>query len=207
MKHLFYVIALYLICSLPVYACLGQDLKVKGMKLRPIGHNVVLNGNSIEVLEISSSQCDIECYMDFLNKKNIHFSKQGVLFFIEKRGGITLQLFEDSASRFSGRMTCKAESEFRRIRLPDFLQLPKPSTDFQAADKDSVSRTLVYPNFKKENYLSLIKKLTKRSISTDVTSAYAYFEINNGDEINLIFDSKKKIGNLIIIYINKRITS
>ena len=39
--------------------------------------------------------------------------------------------------------------------------MPKPSTDFQAADKGSVSRTLVYPNFKKENYLTIRGGLTQ----------------------------------------------
>lgn len=207
MNKLFYGLVLSLFFSAQAYACLNQNLIVKGMTFNPIGRNVILNGASIEMLEFSSNQCGLECYMKFLNQKNIGFSKQGVLFYIEQKGGITLQLFEDSPNRFSGRMICKAASEFKKISLPSYLQLPKPTTDFQAADKGSVSRTLMYPNFKKDNYLSLIKILKEKSKAVDVNPAYAYFEINNGDEINLIFDNKKRIGNLVIIYINKRIKS
>jgi len=204
---LFYGFALSLIFSVQASACLNQNLSVKGMTFTPIGRSVILNGASIEMLEFSSNQCGLECYMDFLNQKNVGFSKQGTLFYIEQKGGITFQLFENSLNRFSGRIICKAASEFKKISLPSYLQLPRPSTDFQAADKGSVSRTLVYPNFKKENYLNLIKILKQRSTSVDINAAYAYFEINNGDEINLIFDSKKRIGNLVLIYVNKRINS
>lgn len=207
MNKLFYGMALSLFFSAQAYACLNQNLTVKGMTFNPIGRNVILNGASIEMLEFSSNQCGLECYMKFLNQKNIGFSKQGVLFYIEQKGGITLQLFEDFPNRFSGRMICKAASEFKKISLPSYLQLPKPSTDFQAADKGSVSRTLMYPNFKKDNYLNLIKILKEKSKAVDVNPAYTYFEINNGDEINLIFDNKKRIGNLVLIYVNKRIKS
>lgn len=202
---LFYGLVLSLLFPAQVYACLNQNLTVKGMTFRPIGSSVILNGASIEMLEFSSNQCGLECYMDFLNRKNIGFSKQGVLFYIDQKGGITLQLFDVSPNHFSGRMICKAKSEFKKISLPNYLQLPKPSTDFQAADKGSVSRTLMYPDFKKENYLSLIKILKEKSKAVDMNPAYAYFEINNGDEINLIFDTKKRTGNLVLIYVNKRI--
>ncbi|NUF86018.1 hypothetical protein HUN17_18740, partial [Acinetobacter seifertii] len=90
------VVSLMLFIFTDVKACLVGDLKEKNMYLIPIGKNSLLNGSSIQMFDLFSPSCSLECYMNLLSKKNLRFTKQGSLFYISVNGGVTLQLLSIS---------------------------------------------------------------------------------------------------------------
>ena len=144
--------------------------------------------------------------MDFLNKKNIKFSKQGALFYIAENGGITLQLFSVNQHAFSGRVICPSQATRPLLNLPKYIKLKQPSTDFQSEDAGEINRTMVFKNFNRTDYQALTQQIQRRSKSSDVNQAFSYFDLGNGHDVNLIFDMRKSINTLVVIYIKKSLS-
>lgn len=206
-NNIFYLV-FFLMLSLftEVNACLMGPLKVKNMQLVQIGKNTRLNGSPVQMFEFSSLSCSLACYMDFLNKKNIKFSKQGALFYIAENGGITLQLFSVNQHAFSGRVICPSQATRPLLNLPKYIKLKQPSTDFQSEDAGEINRTMVFKNFNRTDYQALTQQIQRRSKSSDVNQAFSYFDLGNGHDVNLIFDMRKSINTLVVIYIKKSLS-
>ena len=130
--------------------------------------------------------------------------KQGVLFYIEKKGGITIQILNKNERGFDGRLICKAKKNYKTLVLPSYFKIYGQTTDFQTTDDNSISRTLSYQNIKRITYLNLVKKLKYKSKNSDINNAFSYFELDNKSEFNLIFDMNKSVGSLVVIYVEKR---
>ena len=141
--------------------------------------------------------------MNFLDKKNIRFSKQGSLFYIAENGGTTIQIFSANQQSFSGRVVCPSKAKYKLLQSPDYIKLPKATTDFQSEDYGEVNRTMVFNSFKRMDYQNLITQLQKRSKVSDVNDAFSYFDLGEGNEINLIFDARKSISTLVFVNIKK----
>lgn len=204
MKNYFFCFfALLLIQASNVNACLVNNLKEKNMHLIQIGKNTILNGTPIQMYDVVSRSCSLECYMSFLDKKNIRFSKQGSLFYIAENGGITIQIFLANQQSFSGRVVCSSKAKYKLLQSPDYIKLPKATTDFQSEDYGEVNRTMVFKSFKRMDYQNLINQLQKRSKVSDINDAFSYFDLGEGNEINLIFDARKSISTLVFINIKK----
>lgn len=197
------VVILMLFIFTDVKACLVGDLKEKNMRLIPIGKNSLLNGSSIQMFDLFSPSCGLECYMNILNKKNLRFTKQGSLFYITVNGGVTLQLLSISNNAMTGRVICQSKNNSKYIQLPSYIKLNKPSTDFQSEDNGSISRTMMFKNFNKNDYLNLIHQIQKQAKTSDLNSSFSYFELRDGSEVNLVFDMRKSIDHLVIVYIKK----
>lgn len=202
-RNLILILTLILSITTDVKACLVGDLKEKNMRLIPIGKNTLLNGSSVQMFDLFSPSCSLECYMSILKKKNIRFTKQGSLFYIGKNGGITLQLLSISNNAMSARAICKAKNNLKYIQLPNSIKLNKPSTDFQSEDDGSISRTMMFKNFKKNDYLNLIHQIQKQAKMSDLNSSFSYFELKDGSEVNLIFNMRKSVNHLVIVFIKK----
>ena len=187
-----------------LYACLDKDIYAQGMLLNPIGVKSILNGSSVDMYDIVSRDCSLECYARFLDKNNINFSKQGVLFYIEKKGGITIQILSKNERSFGGRLICKAKIDYKILILPSYFKISGQTTDFQTTDDNSTSRTLSYQNIKRVTYLNLLRELKDKSKNSDITNEFSYFEMDNKSEFNLIFDLNKSVSNLVVIYVEKR---
>lgn len=198
------IFILFSLNSFNAFACMDNRLRSNDFSLSQIGQNTILNGSSVNMYEVISKKCSLECYMYFLDKNKIDFSKQGNIFYISENGGITIQLFDVKKNSFSGRVICKSKNQPTIIDLPNYIKLPKPSTDFQSLDNGSISRTMVFKNYKKIDYLNLVAVIKKYSTSMDINNAFSYFEIKNGDEINLIYDIRKPVNSLVVIYVKKR---
>lgn len=194
---------LLLIQAPSVNACLVNDLKEKNMHLIQIGKNTILNGSPIQMYDLVSGSCSLECYMNFLDKKNIRFSKQGSLFYIAENGGTTIQIFSANQQSFSGRVVCPSKAKYKLLQSPDYIKLPKATTDFQSEDYGEVNRTMVFKSFKRMDYQNLISQLQKKSKVSDVNDAFSYFDLGEGNEINLIFDARKSISTLVFVNIKK----
>lgn len=205
MKKNYYVcfFVLLLIQVSSVNACLVNDLKEKNMYLIQIGKNTILNGSPIQMYDLVSRSCSLECYMSFLDKKNIRFSKQGSLFYIAENGGTTIQIFSANQQSFSGRVVCPSKAKYKLLQSPDYIKLPKATTDFQSEDYGEVNRTMVFKSFKRMDYQNLISQLQKKSKVSDVNDAFSYFDLGEGNEINLIFDARKSISTLVFVNIKK----
>ncbi|USA53924.1 hypothetical protein NDN13_01650 [Acinetobacter sp. C32I] len=197
----FFVLLLIQVSS--VNACLVNDLKEKNMYLIQIGKNTILNGSPIQMYDLVSRSCSLECYMNFLDKKNIRFSKQGSLFYIAENGGTTIQIFSANQQSFSGRVVCPSKAKYKLLQSPDYIKLPKATTDFQSEDYGEVNRTMVFKSFKRMDYQNLISQLQKKSKVSDVNDAFSYFDLGEGNEINLIFDARKSISTLVFVNIKK----
>ena len=187
-----------------LYACLDKDIYAQGMLLNPIGKQSILNGSSVDMYNIVSRDCSLECYARFLDENNINFSKQGVLFYIEKKGGITIQILSQNERSFGGRLICKAKRDYKILILPSYFKIRGQTTDFQTTDDNSTNRTLSYQNIKRVTYLNLVRELKDKSKNSDITNAFSYFEMDNKSEFNLIFDLNKSVSNLVVIYVEKR---
>lgn len=203
---LFFVCFFILSLCVETQACLVGGLKAKNMQLLQIGKNTRLNGSSVQMFELSSPSCGLECYMDLLNKKNIKFSKQGTLFYIAENGGITIQLFSVNQQAFSGRVICPSQATHPLLNLPKYIKLKQPSTDFQSEDAGEINRTMVFKNFNRTDYQALTQQIQRRSKSSDVNQAFSYFDLGNGHDVNLIFDMRKSINTLVVIYIKKSLS-
>lgn len=201
--NLILILTLIMFITTDVKACLVGDLKEKNMRLTPIGKNTLLNGSSVQMFDLLSPNCNLECYMSHLDKKNLRFSKQGSLFYIREKGGVTLQLLSSSNNAMSARLICKGKSNLKYIQLPGYIKLNKPSTDFQSEDDGTISRTMMFKNFKKNDYLNLIKQIQKQAKTSDLNPSFSYFELKDSSEVNLIFDIRKPINHLIIVYVKK----
>lgn len=186
-----------------VNACLVNNLKEKHMHLIQIGKNTILNGSPIQMYDLVSRSCSLECYMNFLDKKNIRFSKQGSLFYIAENGGTTIQIFSANQQSFSGRVVCPSKAKYKLLQSPDYIKLPKATTDFQSEDYGEVNRTMVFKSCKRMDYQNLITQLQKKSKFSDVNDAFSYFDLGEGNEINLIFDARKSISTLVFVNIKK----
>lgn len=184
-----------------LYACLDKDIYAQGMLLNPIGKQSILNGSSVDMYDLVSRDCNLECYAKFLDKNNVKFSKQGVLFYIEKKGGITIQVLNNNESGFDGRLICKAKKDYKKLALPSYFKIKGQTTDFQTTDNKSTSRTLSYPKVNRTVYLSLIKTLKSKSNNVDINNAFSYFELNDKSEFNLVFDMRRNTGNLVVVYV------
>ena len=53
------------------------------------------------------------------------------------------------------------------------------------------------------DYQNLITQLQKKSKVSDVNDAFSYFDLGEGNEINLIFDARKSISTLVFVNIKK----
>lgn len=202
-RNLIFILTLFFFIATDVKACLFGDLKEKNMQLIPIGKNTILNGSTVKMFNLFSPSCGLECYMGILSEKNLRFTKQGSLFYIGKDGGVTLQLLSLSNNSMSARVICKAKSNLKYIQLPNYIKLNKPSTDFQSEDDGSISRTMMFKNFNKNNYLNLLHQIQKQAKTSDLNSSFSYFELKDGSELNLVFDMRKSINNLVIVYLKK----
>lgn len=198
----FFVIVLLLQVS-NAKACLINNLKEKNMHLIQIGKNTILNGSPMQMYDLVSKSCGLECYMSFLDKKNIRFSKQGSLFYIAENGGITIQIFSTNTRSFSGRVVCPLKAKLKLLALPNYIKITKPTTDFQSEDHGEINRTLVFREFKRADYIRLIDQLRSKSKVNDINNVFSYFDLGNGSEINLIFDSRKLVSTLVIVNIKK----
>lgn len=206
MIHKKYLLSIFFIIFLQVTevkACLFNNLKEKNMHLVQIGKNTILNGSSIQMYELVSPLCNLDCYMGFLDKKNIKFSKQGSLFYIAENGGTTIQVFSTNQQSFSGRVICPSKANYKLLKFPDYIKLVKPTTDFQSEDYGEINRTMVFKTFKRIDYQSIIGQLQKRAKMSDINDAFSYFDLGDGNEINLIFDARKSINTLVIINVKK----
>ena len=186
-----------------LYACFDKITNLQGMSIKPIGRQSILNGSSIDMYEFLSRNCNLECYIKFLDKNDIEFTIQGILFYIRKNGGFTLQLFENDNDSFSGRVICKAVKKYNVLNMPSYYKLSKPSNDFQTTDSGSVSRTLSYNGISKSSYNNLVNVIKFNSRSFDITNAFSFFEMKDGSEFNLIYDLKRNTGNLVVVYVEK----
>lgn len=184
-------------------ACLFNNLKEKNMHLIQIGKNTILNGSSIQMYDLVSPLCNLDCYMGFLDKKNIKFSKQGSLFYIAENGGTTIQVLSRKKQSFSGRVVCPSQANYKLLAFPDYIKLAKPTTDFQSEDYGEINRTMVFKTFKRIDYQNIISQLQKRAKMSDINDAFSYFDLGDGNEINLIFDARKSINTLVIINVKK----
>lgn len=202
-KKLVYVFIIFLFQASYVKACLVNTLKERNMQVVQIGKNTILNGSPIQMYELMSPSCSLECYMKFLDKKNIRFSKQGSLFYIAENGGTTIQIFSSNQQSFSGRVVCPSKAKYKLLQLPEYIKIKKATTDFQSEDYGEINRTMVFKSFKRMDYQSLISQLKKRSNISDVNDAFSYFDLGNGYELNLIFDIRKSIGTLVIVNVRK----
>ncbi|WP_447506557.1 hypothetical protein [Acinetobacter oleivorans] len=205
-RNLISILTLIFFIATDAKACLFGDLKEKNMQLIPIGKNTILNGSTVQMFNLFSPSCSLECYMRILNEKNLRFTKQGSLFYIGKEGGVTLQLLSLSNNAMSARVICKAKNKLKYIQLPNYIKLSNPSTDFQSEDNGSVSRTMMFKNFKKNDYLNLVHQIQKQAKTSDLNSSFSYFELKDGSEVNLIFDMRKLINNLVVVYVEKSIS-
>ncbi|MHC3123892.1 hypothetical protein [Acinetobacter sp. GN11] len=205
-RNLISILTLIFFIATDAKACLFGDLKEKNMQLIPIGKNNILNGSTVQMFNLFSPSCSLECYMRILNEKNLRFTKQGSLFYIGKDGGVTLQLLSLSNNAMSARVICKSKSKLKYIKLPNYIKLSNPSTDFQSEDNGSVSRTMMFKNFKKNDYLNLVHQIQKQAKTSDLNSSFSYFELKDGGEVNLIFDMRKLINNLVVVYVEKSIS-
>ncbi|TCB38031.1 hypothetical protein E0H82_00050 [Acinetobacter sp. ANC 4910] len=202
-KKLAYVFIIFLFQTSYVKACLVNTLKERNMQVVQIGKNTILNGSPIQMYELMSPLCSLECYMKSLDKKNIRFSKQGSLFYIAENGGTTIQVFSSNQQSFSGRVVCPSKAKYKLLQLPDYIKIKKATTDFQSEDYGEINRTMVFKNFKRMDYQGLISQLKKKSKNSDVNDAFSYFDLGNGYELNLIFDIRKSIGTLVIVNVRK----
>lgn len=142
-------------------ACLVNTLKERNMQVVQIGKKTILNGSPIQMYELISPSCSLECYMKSLDKKNIRFSKQGSLFYIAENGGTTIQVFSSNQQSFSGRVVCPSKAKYKLLQLPDYIKIKKATIDFQSEDYGEINRTMVFKSFKRMDYQGLISQLKK----------------------------------------------
>ena len=73
-------------------------------------------------------------------------------------------------------------------------------------DAGEINRTMVFKNFNRTDYQALTQQIQRRSKSSDVNQAFSYFDLGNGHDVNLIFDMRKSINTLVVIYIKKSLS-
>lgn len=112
-------------------ACLVNTLKERNMQVVQIGKKTILNGSPIQMYELISPSCSLECYMKSLDKKNIRYSKQGSLFYIAENGGTTIQVFSSNQQSFSGRVVCPSKAKYKLLQLPDYIKIKKQQQTFK----------------------------------------------------------------------------
>ncbi|SDC22157.1 hypothetical protein [Acinetobacter boissieri] len=199
-KKIFFIIISTMTSITNAKSCLSKDLIDNSFTITPIGNQVILNNKSVELKQVLSSNCSVECYMQQLSKKGFGVSKQGHLLYIHEKKGITLEILNESKNSFQGRLICQTEEKFKLLELPPLFSGQHHSSDLQSTDGNHISRTIFFKNINKTVLSRQLAIFSKEAQESDIQKNFAYFLFPNSSEVYLTYNESATSKDVVAIY-------
>lgn len=204
-KICFLVAYLYVVTNTTnAESCLNKNLVLSDFVITPIANQAILNSKPVELKLVFSPHCSLQCYMETLNKKGVEFSKQGNLFYIHEKKGITVEILRTSTHSFEGRFICQSEEKYQLLDLPLLFNGRPHSSDLQSTDGNRISRTVFFSNIPRMTLTQQLTVFQKKAQESDITKNSAYFLFPDSSELYMSYQELSIPTNVVVIYVKNR---
>lgn len=197
----FSVILFFLSLSVASHACPDQTTLFKPFIVSEYAQEAVLNGNSMQLYNVVAPNCDLNCYISYLESKGYETVLSGsVLSLIVQNKIVAFSLDPSNKKHMKANVTCSSDRKIKQLSIPLLPLLQRPKSDFQVRDGLGLSRTIVYDSVSRARFNLIVSTLKARSLSSEFDGTFYIFKMKNDMEVTLSFDTKQQTAPMIAVF-------
>ena len=180
MKNMLAIVLTSLALSNIAFAHVCTYVKqIKGFNSAPLFNKAIINGKPIDYLVFKSS-CNLACLFKNFKQQQFQYGlSANNLSVFDQSSVATLTIDSIEKNIVSGYLTCSSNEKRAYLPIPVAVKQNKIILDLQTEDNKTISRSMTFSNYSQQEYISLMKLLSSKSIKTTSEVGFTNYQIRS----------------------------